>query len=528
MSSGQVAGEFAPAGGEGDIENPEARRVQELRLLFEISQILDRSLDLRDTVAPVVEAVGSFLDLKHVTITLFSRATGEILIEAAHGLSPKQAEMGRYRLGEGVTGQVVLTGKPAVIPKTSESPLFVNRTKRISNREFSFICVPIKAGKDIAGTLSADRLYNPESDLDEDVRLLAIIASMIAQAVKLRRSAQEERHRLETENERLRAELKDRFRPSNIIGNSREMQEVYNQIAQVSKSRSNVLLQGETGTGKELVAHAIHYNSDRADHPFVKVHCAALAENIIESELFGHVKGAYTGAINDRQGRFELANGGTLFLDEIGEVPPGIQIKLLRVLQEREFERVGGTKTIKVNVRLIAATNKNLQELVNRGEFREDLFYRLNVFSIYVPPLRKRKADIAMLSDYFLEKYSEQYGKNVKRLSSAVIDMLFSYHWPGNVRELENVIERAVVVAEGQVIHPYHMPPTLQTAEASGTVYRGDLKGAIELFERDLITDALKTTRGKIAPAARNLGTTSRILGYKIEKYGIDCKKYAT
>ncbi|MBN1269116.1 MAG: sigma 54-interacting transcriptional regulator, partial [Kiritimatiellae bacterium] len=436
--------------------------------------------------------------------------------------------LGRYRLGEGVTGKVVMTGEPAVIPKTSESELFLDKTRRGKRADTSFICVPIKIGQEVAGALSADRDYDPDRDLDEDMRLLTIVASLIAQAVKLRRAAQEERERLEQENERLRAELRDRFRPGNIIGNSHEMQIVYDQIAQVAKSPATVLITGETGTGKELVAHAIHYSSDRADKPFIKAHCAALPESIIESELFGHEKGAFTGATAERKGRFELADKGTLFLDEIGELPASIQIKLLRVLQEREFERVGGTKTIKVNVRLIVATNKDLPKLVADGRFREDLYYRLHVFPIFVPPLRSRKADIMLLSDFFLDRYAKQNGKSIRRLSSGAIDMLMSYHWPGNVRELENCIERAVLVAEGDVIHPHHLPPTLQTAEASGTEAKGDLKTLVEAYERDLIRDALKSTRGNMAAAARALGSTPRIIGYKVEQYGIDPKKYVT
>jgi Nif-specific regulatory protein len=304
------------------------------------------------------------------------------------------------------------------------------------------------------------------------------------------------------------------------------MQEVYDQIAQVSSSATSVLIQGETGTGKELVAAAIHYNSDRSDKAFVKAHCAALPENIIESELFGHVKGAFTGATSDRKGRFELADNGTLFLDEIGEIPPSIQIKLLRVIQEREFERVGDIKTIKVNVRLIAATNKDLQAMSAEGEFREDLFYRLNVFPIFVPPLHKRKSDILLLADHFLEKYSRDSGKVVRRLSSEVIDMLYSYHWPGNVRELENMVERAVLLTEGDVVYPHHLPPTLQTAEATGRRPESSLRESVDSFERDLIVDALKSTRGNMASAARSLKTTQRIFGYKVHKYGIDAKKY--
>ena len=502
--------------------------VKEMTLLYHISRILDQSLDMRDVVSPVLEALSQFMDMRYATLTLFHRKTGDILIEAAHGLSPQQARRGRYKLGEGVTGQVVLTGKAMIIPKTSESPLFLDKTRRGKSPDTSFVCVPIKVGNEVVGTLSSDLPRRNDPDLDEMHRLLTIIASMIAQAVNLRRTAEEEHDRLDEENKRLREELRSRFRPSNILGNSHEMQIVYDQIAQVSKTGTSVLIEGETGTGKELVAHAIHYNSDRADKPFIKAHCAALPESLIESELFGHVKGAFTGATADRKGRFELAHGGTLFLDEIGEIPASIQIKLLRVLQEREFERVGGTQTIKVNVRLIAATNKDLQAHVNAGKFREDLFYRLHVFPIFVPPLRKRKADIVLLADHFLEIYSKQNNKNVRRLSSAVIDMLMTYHWPGNVRELENCIERAVLVAEGDVIHPYHLPPTLQTAEATGSAPRGDLKSIVDAYERDLIQDALKSSRGNIAASARTLGTTQRILGYKIQKLNIEPKKYAT
>ncbi len=506
----------------------EIRQVSELSLLYQISCLLDQSLDLREVVPPVLESICEKLDMRYATLTLLNRQSGDIMIEAAHGLSEQQTSRGRYKLGEGVTGQVILNGKPMVIPKTGESPLFLDRTLRGKRPDASFVCVPIKVGQEVVGALSIDRLYHESVNLEDDVRILSIIASMIAQAVKLRRAAQEEQERLAEENERLRAELRDRFRPANIIGNSHEMQIVYDQIAQVSRSPATVLIHGETGTGKELVAHAIHYNSDRADKAFIKAHCAALPEAIIESELFGHEKGAFTGATAERKGRFELAHGGTLFLDEIGDIPPSIQIKLLRVIQEREFERIGGTKTIRVNVRLVAATNKDLLAQVNQGKFREDLYYRLHVFPIYVPPLRKRKADIVLLADYFLDKYAKQSGRHIRRLSSAVIDMLMSYHWPGNVRELENVIERSVLVAEGDVIHPHHLPPTLQTAEASGTQTTGTLKSLVDLYERDIIKDALKSARGNMAAAARALGATQRILGYKIKKHGIEPKQYSS
>ncbi len=509
-------------------ESAENRReARELELLHQISSVLSQHADIKQVIQPVLDLLSQHMDLRHGTVTLLNRKTGDITIDLAQGMSKSQAKKGVYRMGEGVTGTVVSTGKPAVIEKISESPLFLDRTQRGRERDAAFLCVPVRAGSETYGALSVERLHGPEVDLQEDVRLLAIVASMIANAVMIKRVAEEERDRLSEENERLRAELQERFQPDNIIGRSHEMRDVYDQIFTVSKSPTSVMILGETGTGKELVAQAIHYNSPRAAGPFVKVHCAALPESVIESELFGHVRGAFTGAVSDRKGRFELAHGGTLFLDEVGDIPPMIQIKLLRVLQEREFERVGGTRTQRVDVRLIAATNRDLPELVQEGGFREDLYYRLNVFPIYVPPLRKRKTDIVLLADHFLERYAEQIGKPVRRLSSAVIDMLVSYHWPGNVRELESCIERAVLVATDDVIHPHHMPPTIQTAESSGTALTGSLKHLVEIYERDILQDALKSTRGNIASAARTLGSTPRIIGYKIKQYGVEPKKYS-
>jgi Nif-specific regulatory protein len=465
------------------------------------------------------------------TLTLLNRQSGEIAIEVAHGLSISQKRKGKYRLGEGITGKVVETGKPVVIPRISDDPLFLDRTgarKRLKKDDISFLCVPIKIGKEIIGTLSVDCLFDKTVSFEEDIRLLATIASMIAQAVRLRQTAQEERQRLMDENLRLREELKDRFHPSNIVGNSREMREVFTLIEQVSRVDTSVLVRGESGTGKELVANAIHYHSHRANGPFIKVNCSALPETVIESELFGHEKGAFTGATATRKGRFELASGGTIFLDEIGDLSPATQIKLLRVLQEREFERVGGTKSIQTNVRVITATNRNLERLIETGKFREDLYYRINVFPIHLPPLRKRRTDILLLADYFVEKYNKIHNKTIRRISTPAIDMLTSYHWPGNVRELENCIERAALLSRDNVIHGHHLPPSLQTAEASGTRPTDTLEEALGNFERELVIEALKESRGNQAKAAERLKISERIMGLRIRKYEIDPKRFRT
>ena len=248
--------------------------------------------------------------------------------------------------------------------------------------------------------------------------------------------------------------------------------------------------------------------------------------NLVEAELFGHEKGAFTGADRQKEGKFELAGGGTIFLDEIGSLALESQGKLLRVLQEKELERLGGTKTIKINIRLIAASNKNLADAVEDGTFREDLFYRLNVYPIYLPPLREREADLLLLADYFLVKYSREYNKDIKRISTPAIDALMHYHWPGNVRELENCMERAVLLCDDQVVHGYHLPPTLQTAEDTGTIQSRSLKDAVEKFEKELLIDALKSTRGNMRKAAGLLETTERIFGYKVRSYAIDAKQY--
>ncbi|MBN2736146.1 MAG: nif-specific transcriptional activator NifA [Spirochaetales bacterium] len=511
------------------MEQTRDRKLKELLLLFELSQILNRSMELRDVIGPLFKLISEQMGMHRGTITLLNRSNGEIYIEEAYGLSESQLHRGRYKIGEGITGKVVETGKPMVIPRLSEEPLFLDRTgarKNIEKSNISFICIPIQVGDTTIGALSVDRLFEENVSLDEDVRLLQIIGSLIASAVRLRRSALEEKRHLLEENSRLLEQIKDKFQPKNIIGNSRAMQDVYALVAHVAKSETNVLIRGESGTGKELIANAIHFNSLRAQKPFVKVNCGALPESVIESELFGHERGAFTGAVSTRKGRFELAEGGTIFLDEIGDITPATQIKLLRVLQEKEFERVGGMQTIKVNVRVIAATNRNLEEMISENKFREDLYYRINVFPIHIPPLRERKTDILLLADYFVKKYAKSNNKDIKRISTPTIDMLMAYHWPGNVRELENCIERAVILSVDDVLHSHHLPPSLQTAEASRTRPSSNLNEALDNFEKELILEALKATRGNMAKAARNLGITERIMGLRVKKLDINPRRF--
>lgn len=502
---------------------------QVLSGLLEISQLLASTADLKPALHRVLEKMESHFGAQQAAVAILDPASGgEISIEASVGVG-SEGRRARYNLGEGITGRVIESGKPIVVPEVSKEPLFLNRAFRAkvtAATELSFVCVPILAGKKAIGALSVNLPYEKDRDYEAASRLFGVVASMIAQAMMVERVIAGERQKLLEENSSLRQELQEKYELSNIVGTAGPMRLVYEQIAQVARGGTTVLIRGESGTGKELIAHAIHYSSSRAKKPFVKVSCAALPDTLIEAELFGYEKGAFTGAQARKKGRFEVAEGGTLFLDEIGDINLATQIKLLRVLQERELERLGGTDTIKINVRLIAATNKDLEAAMADKTFREDLYYRLNVFTIFVPPLRERKSDIMLLADHFLGKYSREHGKVIKRISTPAIDMLSSYHWPGNVRELENIIERAVLVCEGQVIHGHHLPPTLQTAEASGTVTSSSLDEAVQMFEKDLIADALKTTRGNRARAARLLQTTERVLGYKVQKYGIDCQRF--
>jgi Nif-specific regulatory protein len=515
-----------PAAKSGADATTAARDARRLSTLLEMSQALSGTLNLKAAMQRVLATLIRHHSVVRGMVTVLR--DGELQVEAAEGFEDRARAL-RFKVGEGITGKVVESGRPIVVPRVSREPAFLNLAPRRPDhpkQELSFICVPIMLNRSAVGALGVDLRFKPERDYDSSVKFFGVVSSMIAQALNVQRQLEDERRRLLDENTHLRQELRERYDFSNIIGTSGPTRQMYEQVAQVAQTNTTVLIRGESGTGKELIAHAIHYNSLRAKKPFVKVSCAALPDTLIESELFGYEKGAFTGATARKKGRFEMAEGGTLFLDEIGDINLSTQVKLLRVLQEREFERLGATDSVKVNVRLIAATNKDMEKAIADGTFREDLYYRLNVFTIFVPPLRDRKADLLLLADHFLEKFSREHGKVIKRISTPAIDMLMAYHWPGNVRELENALERAVLVCDGAVIHGHHLPPSLQTADSSGTVTRVSLKDAVAGFERDLIQDALKTTRGNRAKAARLLDTTERILNYKVRGYGIDVRRF--
>lgn len=501
---------------------------KELDLLLKITTILsEKSVDLD----AVINLLAEHLDVYRLYVTLFNRESQDIIIEEAYGLSSDEMRECVYQPGEGVIGKVIESGEPYMSKNIAESSEFLDRTKSIikeSDSYTSFICIPIKYKGEVIGTLSFHKsISDTNADLANAVRLLQIAAGMVGRTVRRRQEYAEEMEKLRRENERLRGSLDSYVTQHNDIkGKSGKMTEVFSLIESVAATDAIVMIRGESGVGKELVANAIHDQSLRRDKPLIKVNCAALPDSLIESELFGHEKGAFTGATQRHIGRFEAANGGTIFLDELGDIPASTQIKLLRVLQEREIQRIGGLETIKVDVRIICATNRDLERMIEEDGFREDLYYRVNVFPLFIPPLRERVNDIPILADHFIDKFNKRYQKQIKRITSMAIENLMMYNWPGNIRELENCIERACILSSEGVIRVYNLPPTLQTASSSETIAKGSLEVIMGNLEKQVIIDALIASRGNIAKAAESLSITERIMGLRVNKYAIDPKRY--
>lgn len=528
----------------------------ELSLLTEISRILSSSLDLHTVFGQIMRVTADRLGFENGSLTLFDETTGKLRIEAALGLTPEEISRGQYDMGEGITGAVVATGESRIVPDIAKDPQFLNRTgarENIPGVQTSFICVPIKTEGKSVGALSVDKRFVSHEILKTDQRLLEIVAAFISQAIKIAENVAKEREEWQEERRNLSATLRGKYKFDNIIGSAQAMLEVFDTIAQVASSRATCLILGETGTGKELIAKAIHYNSNRADKPFIRVNCGALSGNLLESELFGHMKGSFTGAIKDKVGRFEAANGGTIFLDEIGTIDTSLQVKLLRVLQEREFERVGDNRTLKVDVRIIAATNLDLQEEVTRGRFREDLYYRLNVVTIYLPPLRNRREDIPRLIDHFLDRFNSDNAKSLRKISKEILNVLVRYPWPGNVRELENAMERAVVLSKGDTVTEDLLPTAIrafaqqgranQTSEGLDTLARRLSDQAIAEYElregqiydmvisqieKALIEKALARCGGVKIKAADFLGINRNTLNKKFKELGLEGEEDAS
>ena len=503
--------------------------LKELTLLFDISICLNKSKNIKDVLYQILEMMAKYIGMERGTITLLNKGSSEINIEEAYGLSKAEKARGKYKVGEGIIGKVVESGMSVYIPRISDEPQFLDKTKarnKINKNDVSFLCVPIKHDKEVIGTLSVDRVFNNNLSFEEDIRLISIIGSMIAQALRARQEELEELERLKEENRRLQTELQMKFNPANMIGNGQAMQVVFNLISKVAPTAANVLITGESGVGKELVARSIHYDSQRAAEPYEMVNCSSIPDDQLESELFGQVVKESDGKSKVSSGVFERSNKGTVFITDLADIPIDIQSKLLNLIDKKTLSRVGSKENIKVDVRLVTSTNKSLERLLEEGKINEELYYLLNVFPIYIPPLRERKSDITQLVDHFIAKYNEEHGLNVKRISTSAIDMIMSYHWPGNVRELENCIEQACILGNTGVIYGFHLPPTLQTPEATVSPERGPLQNVLAKVEKELIMDNLKLAKGDLGIAADNLGLTERQMELRVAKYNINLKKY--
>ncbi|PLX49295.1 MAG: nif-specific transcriptional activator NifA [Desulfobulbaceae bacterium] len=508
-----------------------------IRALSEICKLIGKAVHLDTTLGRVLQVLHDILRMERASLVLLDANLQRLVIKASHGLTVEEEQRGIYGLSEGVCGQIFQSGSPCVVPDINSDPLFLNRTgaRNINKEKLSFIGVPLFVEGRAVGVLTVDSLFGPEVSFEEDISFLNVLATLISQFLLLHQAIAQKEERLVEENKSLKAELHSRFNRHYIIGQSHAMQEVFWTIEKVAPSRATALLLGESGTGKELVARAIHESSPRRQKPFIKVNCAALPENLLESELLGHDKGAFTGASSAKPGRFELADGGTIFLDEIGEMPLLLQAKLLRVLQENQFERIGGTRTITVDVRVIAATNVDLQDAVDRGLFRNDLFYRLNVVPVHLPSLRERRDDIPLLIDHFLRSSNERNDKQVI-LTHDALDFLMEYSWPGNVRELQNLIERLVILADNMVIRTVDLQEQMGRLPASpqspgratdpagaqsAVAVRPLPSGSLRDMERQEIEAALRRNGWVQARAARELGLTQRQMGYRIKKFNL-------
>ncbi|QQE13589.1 sigma 54-interacting transcriptional regulator [Planctomycetota bacterium] len=524
---------------------------QELVTLAEVTQILGDGLELHQVFQRAMTMLSERLAISRAALVLLDQATDQLQIFAAIGLTSKEQQRGQYSIGEGVTGQVLASGKPAIISDISKHPDFLNRTKSrpVSNendKPIAFICLPVKDGNDYVGTISIDLPYQGQEELNATTSFLTIIAGLFSQTVRIHHLIQMEKEQWATENQQLRDNLHNKYRFDNIIGSSPAMLDVLSTIGQVSSSRATILLLGETGCGKELIAKAIHYNSPRKDKPMIRINCGALSPQLLESELFGHVKGAFTGAVRDKIGRFEAANGGTIFLDEVGTLDTQLQVKLLRVLQERELERVGDHQTINIDVRVIAATNLDLEEEVRKGNFREDLYYRLNVVTVNLPSLRNRRDDIPKLIDHFLDLYNKENNRNLSKMNRDVLNTLLRYPWPGNVRELENAIERATVLSTNDEFTLELLPLQIRmyaqqtrgdsindSVEALSSklaelgikqysIYEGEIYSLIiNEVEKQLIREALSYNDGTKTRTADFLGINRNTLNKKVKEFGI-------
>jgi Nif-specific regulatory protein len=509
---------------------------QELLIIREIAKTLGKSLDPAFAIREMLHLLSEFLGLNRGRVLLRDETTGELLVRFAYGLTDQEMGRGRFRPGEGITGRVFASGQTAIVQDIDADSGYLARTvhrSRLPQETVSYIAVPVIFDGRTAGVLGVHRIRGRQRSLSDDMQVLGIVATLIGQVLLINEQVSRKTARLEHENRELKFALERTVPAHGIIGESARVRNALRQIEQVSQTDATVLLTGESGTGKEIFARALHVYSPRRDAPFIKINCGAIPENLFESELFGHEKGAFTGAVTAKPGRFEQADRGTLFLDEVGDLPTPMQVKLLRVLQERTIERVGGRREIPVDVRIVAATHQNLQQLVATGRFRHDLYYRLHVIPIELPALRDRPEDIPHLTRYFLGQINQTYQRNVA-LTPEALDRLVAHPWPGNIRQLRNVLERVSLLADsaqitdaavagvlaGESGSERNTPPAAPAPGDSGV--RRYLSA--HDISREQIESALLSQRGNKSRAAQALGLTLRQLNYRLQRMGLQAK----
>ena len=519
-------------------------RLAQMEALYNVSQVLSRSLDYRETIAEVLRILDEDAGLTRGLVSVVE-PDGSLLVQLVQGVEAEQFESVRYQPGEGIIGYVLEKDRALIASRVGDDRRFLNKLG-IYDPNLPIIALPIKASGSLKGVFVVQPKTEDDPLLDDRVRFLEMIANLVGQSLRLSLQVEQDKRSVLEERDLLRRAVRHQHGFDSVVGRSAVMRRIFEQVRLVSKWNTTVLIRGETGTGKELIANAIHYNSPRARGPLVKLNCAALPENLLESELFGHERGSFTGAVGSRKGRFEQADGGTLFLDEIGEISPAFQAKLLRVLQEGEFERVGGSRSIKVDVRIIAATHRDLETAVEVGNFREDLFYRLNVMPLYLPPLRDRPEDIPEISHHLLNKIGNAQKRKLT-INDAALRNLARYEWPGNVRELENCLERAAILSESGVIdsslirfpqrervalRPNKPERPLTAERPPADIGEGNSRNPEfaasedeEPSERGRIISALEQAGWVQAKAARLLNMTPRQIAYRIQTLNIELKQ---
>ncbi len=489
-------------------------------ILKDIAPLLTSVLDTDSVLEMIIESVTRLMEAKASSLLLVDESRNKLYFQVATGEAKEEVKKFEIDLGQGIAGHVALTGKPLLVPDVSKDPRWDSTISEATGFETrSIACVPIKSGQEVIGVIQIIDREDGQAIRETDMEIMSHFSELASVAMERARNYKD----IVNENIYLKKELESRYE---IIGVSKAIEKVISDAVKVANSKTTTLITGESGTGKELVARLVHKIGPRRKKKLMVVNCAAFTDTLLESELFGHEKGSFTGAISRKTGVLEIADGGTLFLDEVAEMSPSMQVKILRVIQEGTFNRVGSASPMHVDIRIIAATNKNLFEEVQQGGFREDLYYRLNVVHIHIPPLRERKDDILVLAQHFLDKYRAIRGTPKLNFNPDTLEVMHNYHWPGNVRELENAVERAVVMGTSEQIKPEDLPfRAAPSGETAQELLGCSLKEALDSFKRDFLQNNLDHKSGSVKDTAKILGIQRTYLSRLISKYGLNTRR---